>query len=78
MLATRMLYPPVDHCQNPLCPRPHPRLLRHKDEPRSVVLFTLGHGSQDAYSIHLYCFGMFTVRCQGLLAVALIGFVYMF
>ncbi len=59
--ASRMLYPPHRSCCNPLCSSP--KLLRHKDGIRKVVLYTLSSGVQDAYSGHLYCYGrcLFTV-----------------
>lgn len=48
-----MLYPPMDRCINPLCRQQS--FLRHKDDPRTIVLFGLAQGCQDALSVHLYC-----------------------
>ncbi|KAI0324412.1 hypothetical protein GY45DRAFT_1262886 [Cubamyces sp. BRFM 1775] len=48
-----MLYPPTHYCMQPDCPRD--TLLRCKDPPRSVSLFTFEQGVLDAFSIHLYC-----------------------
>jgi hypothetical protein len=33
-------------------------LLRRKDEPRRIVLFTLAEGACPTYSIHLHCHGV--------------------
>ncbi|KAI0358771.1 hypothetical protein OH77DRAFT_1449458 [Trametes cingulata] len=52
-LGYRMLYPPTSMCNQVDCGRV--ALLRRKDKPRKVVLFTLDRGVCDAYSVHLYC-----------------------
>jgi hypothetical protein len=54
--ATRTLFPPTRHCTNPECTKQH-TLLRRKDLPRRVVLFTLGEGACPTYSVHLHCHG---------------------
>lgn len=56
-LATRMLFPPTRICTNHDCTK-QGSLLRRKDEPRKVVLFTLGEGACPTYSIHLVCHGI--------------------
>ena len=56
--ATRTLFPPTRTCTNPDCPKRHAKsLLRRKDDPRKVILFTLSEGACPTYSIHLYCYG---------------------
>ncbi|TFK83121.1 hypothetical protein K466DRAFT_440648, partial [Polyporus arcularius HHB13444] len=52
--AGHMLYPPVRTCDRTYCS--NPKLLRHKDNPVSVTLFTLSEGVCDAVSVHLYCY----------------------
>lgn len=49
-----MLYSPHRVCQNSKCP--DPRLLRHKDVPIRVSVFTRNDGVCDAHSVHLYCY----------------------
>lgn len=55
--ATQMLFPPTCICTNPDCTK-QGSLLCRKDEPRKVVLFTLGEGACLTYSIHLVCHGI--------------------
>jgi hypothetical protein len=54
LLSTRTLFPPTRRCTNPECTKQH-TLLRRKDLPRSIVLFTLGEGACPTYSVHLHC-----------------------
>ena len=55
--ATRTLFHPTHTCTNPDCPKRHAEsLLRRKDDPRKVVLFTLSEGACPTYSIHRYLY----------------------
>lgn len=58
-----MLYPPVRVCNRTYCS--NQRLLRDRHERNRVALFTLDKGVQDAFSVHLYCYGMYTVPMSG-------------
>ncbi|KAF8867685.1 hypothetical protein BD779DRAFT_1408333, partial [Infundibulicybe gibba] len=49
-----MLFPPTSVCQNQVCPNYHQGLLRTKDKPRNVVLYTIT-GAHAAISVHLMC-----------------------
>ena len=54
--ATRTLFPPMRECTNFNCTK-QGSPLRRKDDPRRVVLFTLGEGACPTYSTHLHCHG---------------------
>ncbi|KAJ2988563.1 hypothetical protein NUW54_g9078 [Trametes sanguinea] len=54
-LSEHMLYPPVRICDRPYCTRP--QLLRRRDDPAQVVLFTMDEGAKDGHVFHLYCYG---------------------
>ncbi|KAF8870548.1 hypothetical protein BD779DRAFT_1478769 [Infundibulicybe gibba] len=53
-LSPHMLFPPTSVCQNQVCPNYHQGLLRTKDKPRNVVLYTIT-GAHAAISVHLMC-----------------------
>ena len=55
--ATRTLFPPTHTCTNPDCPKRHAEsLLRRKDDPRKVILFTLSEVACPTYSIRRYLY----------------------
>ncbi len=55
MLADRMLFPPTQVCTNNDC-LGHGKLLRWKDDPKRISLFTFSDGVRDAFAVHLHCY----------------------
>lgn len=56
VLASITLYPPSWFCSTTGCSNRKPL---NKAQQRQIVLFTLADGPLPAYSVHLYCRGMF-------------------
>jgi len=55
-LASITLYPPHPHCTNPDCMRTQ---ALKKEESRQAVVYTI-QGARRAWSVHLYCPGMYS------------------
>ncbi|RPD72710.1 hypothetical protein L226DRAFT_511398 [Lentinus tigrinus ALCF2SS1-7] len=59
-LSARMLFPPAQVCMNSEC-LGHGKLLRWKDDPKRITLFTFSEGVQDALAVQLQCYRCGTV-----------------
>ncbi|KAI0683140.1 hypothetical protein C8T65DRAFT_749763 [Cerioporus squamosus] len=54
-LCERMLFPETRMCTHSGCPDPGEGLLRWKEAPKKVVLFTMADGVQEGLAVHLHC-----------------------
>lgn len=54
-VAEHMLFPPTTVCASADCVG-HDKVLRWKDDPKEVVLFTMSDGVHDGLEVHLHCY----------------------
>ena len=64
--ASRTFYPPHQTCQNIGCAQHATGISKSlkKAEPQEVAFYTLNEGVLPAYSVHLYCIGMYLLNCH--------------